>query len=89
MHECVIGIWNDYENTEQITALELKEKIEQEKSLYEYSKKYMDIGILPPKPIYDYLDKRKSTNLQRFDYCPYCGKKIDWKGLRENESKAE
>lgn len=27
---------------------------------------------------------RKSTNLTRFDFCPYCGKKIDWKEIREN-----
>ena len=30
----------------------------------------------------DYCDKRKSTNLTRFNYCPLCGKKIDWKAIK-------
>lgn len=30
----------------------------------------------------DYADRRKSTDLHRFKYCPYCGKKIDWAGIR-------
>jgi len=30
----------------------------------------------------DYTDKRKSTNITHFDYCPYCGEKINWKDFR-------
>ena len=30
----------------------------------------------------DYCDKRKSTDLTRFNYCPLCGKKIDWKAIK-------
>lgn len=33
----------------------------------------------------DYADKRKSTNLIRFDFCPYCGRKIDWKKIKNEE----
>ena len=33
----------------------------------------------------DYCDKRKSTNLTRFEYCPYCGSKIDWKKIKNRE----
>lgn len=33
--------------------------------------------------IKNYFDKRKNTNFNRFNYCPYCGKKIDWKELKE------
>lgn len=30
----------------------------------------------------DYGDLRKSTNLKRFQHCPYCGAQIDWKAIR-------
>ena len=30
----------------------------------------------------DYCDKRKSTDLTQFNYCPLCGKKIDWKAIK-------
>lgn len=29
-----------------------------------------------------YADKRVNTNLRQFDFCPECGKKINWKGIR-------
>ena len=41
----------------------------------------------------DYADKRKSTNITRFEYCPHCGEKIDWKkiklvgGIKQNDTK--
>lgn len=35
----------------------------------------------------DYGDRRKSTNLHRFDFCPECGKKIDWKAIRRGEER--
>ena len=31
----------------------------------------------------DFFDKRKSTCLSRFNYCPYTGKKIDWAEMKE------
>lgn len=31
----------------------------------------------------DYCDKRKSTDLTQFNYCPFCGKKIDWKAIKD------
>lgn len=30
----------------------------------------------------NYCDKRTSTNLTQFNYCPLCGKKIDWKAIK-------
>lgn len=29
----------------------------------------------------DYIDRRKSTNITRFNYCPFCGEKINWKTI--------
>jgi DNA-directed RNA polymerase subunit RPC12/RpoP len=31
-----------------------------------------------------HLDWRYNTNITRFVHCPYCGKKIDWKTLKNN-----
>ena len=31
-----------------------------------------------------YCDKEFLTNLEKFDFCPKCGKKIDWDAIREN-----
>lgn len=83
MHECVIGVLYDYDNTRVITFDELKEEVEAGITKYEYAKQYMAEPPLP-KLLSEYLDRRKSTGLERFAYCPYCGKKIDWKGLRGN-----
>ena len=33
----------------------------------------------------NYGDFRVSTNLSRFNCCPYCGTEIDWKAIKEHE----
>lgn len=80
--ECVIGIRYDYEDTDIITLSELKEHIESEKRLAERYKDDEWLQSLCNKyTLEDYCDKRKSTDLTRFNYCPLCGKKIDWKAI--------
>ena len=81
--ECWIGVRYDYENTDLITLAELKKYIEEEKQLAERHKdcKWWQ-SILNKYTLEDYCDKRKSTNLTRFNYCPLCGKKIDWKAIK-------
>lgn len=73
-HECVIGMLNDYEDTglvtfELVTFDELKEHIKKETDF----------------TVDDYCDKRKTTNLTRFECCPICGKKIDWNKMKRSE----
>ena len=68
-HECIIGLFNDYDRTALVTFNELK-------SLEEYSSFNMK----------QYCDWRYSTNITRFVYCPFCGKKIDWKNLKYKQS---
>lgn len=85
-HECLVGIINDYENTEMVTLDELKCHIRDTSELIEALKK----DVLFKDNLYgvrawtldDYSDKRKSTDLTRFEYCPMCGKKIDWKSIK-------
>ena len=85
--ECCIGIKYDYENTELVTLAELKGYIEREKRLSEYHKNSDWWQSMCNKyTLDDYCDKRKSTDLTRFNYCPFCGKRIDWKAIKANRS---
>lgn len=86
-HECIIGMLNGYECSDLVTLYELKkhiqkniewnERLEEDPSLRKIShlyKKWLSMR--------DYADKRKLTDLTRFDYCPVCGKKINWEDIR-------
>lgn len=51
---------------------------------YDYDKviTFKELNELHKVAVYkleDYYDRRKSTNLLRFNYCPTCGAKINWK----------
>lgn len=84
-HECIIGVLYNYEDTDIVTTSELKLHIERQERLCDA---YRNVGLSKPKvwPLRDYADKRKRTDLTRFEYCPKCGKKIDWKTIREEET---
>ncbi len=87
-HECVIGLLHHYEEGELATLARVKEHIVDRA---DHNIQMRALGIESPWlykkewSLRDYADKRKSTNLTRFDYCPECGKKIDWKAIREEE----
>lgn len=86
-HECVIGLYHHYESSELVSLSELEEQI---------TDRIMHNVMLDADPLLkeceylrneewtlaDYGDRRKKTNLTRFDYCPECGKAIDWKEIR-------
>ena len=83
-HECIIGLIYHTDYSELCTLNMLRKSIDETKELNEISRKYR-YGIYGFEyTMQDYGDHRKSTNLTRFDFCPYCGKKIDWKEIREN-----
>ena len=83
-HECIIGLLYKTDYAQPVTVLDLKDHIEKTD---EYNNSVIDFGmdwmIKIVWSLKDYADKRKSTNLTRFDFCPECGKKIDWKAIRE------
>lgn len=91
-HECFVGVINDYDNTEMVTLNGLKHHIQGTSELIEALKK----DKLFNEHLYgcrawtlaDYCDKRKSTDLTRFEYCPACGKKIDWKAIKMTSTKS-
>ena len=82
-HDCFIGELIDYDNTSLVSLLLLKQHIENQKSLQQYEK---DLGIEPCKvySLHDYCDRRKSTDLYRFIYCPVCGEKIEWDKIKKH-----
>ena len=82
--DCFIGMLNDYDNTGLITINELKEHIKETEDFVDMVKAngYNDLAHRKAYSLSDYCDKRKATDLTRFDYCPKCGEKIDWKGIK-------
>lgn len=84
--KCYIGIINDYENTRMTTLYGLKLHIKESlymKQAFETDPLYVgyEHGI-KDWTLADYCDKRKNTDLTRFEYCPMCGRKIDWKAIK-------
>lgn len=86
-HECIIGEWLNYEDAELITFTELKEKVKQNNNTFAYGlntygEHFMN-GLMQQLKLKDYFDNRKNVNLNKFNYCPYCGEKINWKKHKE------
>ncbi len=84
-HECYIGMQYDYDNTYLTTLANLKVHIKSAREFAEIAGKWFPPSLLHSFTLDDYCDKRKSTDLTRFNYCPLCGKKIDWKAIKRGE----
>ena len=69
--ECIIGIWHEYYDDNRLIS-------------------FKELNELYDGTIYnlkDYYDRRKATNLTRFNFCPMCGKKINWKYKNNGSNK--
>ena len=89
--KCYIGIINDYENTRMATLdglkIHIKENLEMKKA-FETDPLYFGYNHgIKGWTLADYCDKRKNTDLTRFEYCPMCGRKIDWKAIKTGRLK--
>ena len=85
-HECVIGLLYQNDNIDLCNLSSLKEHIQERKEFNVEAKKYnMPYLVMTEWTLRDYADKRISTDLTRFDFCPYCGKKIDWKEIKKQD----
>lgn len=87
--DCVIGLFYRADHSELVSLPDLMWNIKDTKDFNAECKKYGMSHISKKEyTLKDYADKRKSTNLTRFDFCPMCGKKIDWKAIgRMNDAK--
>ena len=86
-HECVIGWLHRCEWSELVTLGELEEHIADNimyNVMLDADPVLKECEFLRRKEwmLVDYGDRRKNTDLTRFDYCPECGKAIDWKAIR-------
>ena len=84
-HECYIGILHITDDHEMATVQDVKEHIEDGNRFNEYAE---NMGIPIMRAVWsmkEYADRRRSTDLKRFDFCPECGKKIDWKRIKDGE----
>jgi hypothetical protein len=88
--DCTIGLLSrGYDGCELVTLQQLKDRIAE--------KRYYNEVLVPTyaaEParllqkvwqLKDYGDFRKSTDLTRFKYCPYCSGPIDWKEIKRME----
>jgi hypothetical protein len=82
-HECLVGLLYETDYAHLATLSDLRVHIGSSKAFNEwcdfYSYDHLKHKVFT---LADYADKRKSTDLTRFDFCPMCGKKIDWKAIR-------
>ena len=82
-HECIIGLLYQTDYVDLCTLSILENHIKERKEINRVAKKYMPEYVRPEWTIYDYADRRKSTNLTHFTFCPMCGKKINWQEIRK------
>ena len=76
---CIGLLWT-HEGGRLVTLRELKEHIEDVKSL----NRQLSLMGASARHVYtlrEYADFRSPTDLSRFSYCPYCGEKINWKEI--------
>ena len=89
-HECIIGLLHHSDYSELITLQKLKAHIKYSKEFNDYLRndpplQRADWLLLKEWTLKDYADKRKSTDLRQFDFCPVCGKAIDWAAIKNTE----
>lgn len=75
-----IGLLWDHEYGRLVTLQELKEHIEDVKSLNRYLS-LIGASALPAYTLCEYADFRSPTDLSRFRCCPECGEIINWKEI--------
>ena len=89
-HNCIIGLIYDLDYCHLITKNQLVEYVDEKKELNKIAETFNYPLKQKIWELSDYADKRKSTDLTRFDFCPFCGNKIDWKKIkfitRENDN---
>ena len=87
MHEHIIGLLYKVDHSDLVTLPDLQEyiadtagynqSIDEDPLLYKCTEIRRKAWTLQ-----DYADRRKSTNLHQFEFCPVCGEKIDWKAIK-------
>lgn len=85
MCNCIIGIWSEYEQYELISYEQLKKKVKQYNERCDLLNNYWETNQYKKHDLKYFLDKRTNTPLLRFNNCCWCGKRINWKELKEKD----
>lgn len=76
----------DYEDTRVVTVNDLNDHRKEMTRVNEYWKSMGDEKLIAKVySMKEYADKRRITDIFRFDYRPICGEKIDWKGIAKRD----
>lgn len=82
-HDCLVGIFQDSEGTEKMRESEI---VGYARHRYDDCMKWCKKGTGLAFIIEEYLKSTPFTLLKEayyiFDYCPECGKQVDWKKLK-------
>lgn len=81
MCNCWLGILNDYDQSEEnnLYLSDVEEKLK-ERASYSVFVVGLSCNLKAYQPK-DYIDKRRGL-ATLFNFCPLCGSKINWKGIR-------
>lgn len=79
-HDCVIGLLC---TSKLCTVKTLEQHIAERKKSNDFLRQCCPGLQLPDRTMAEYADRRRSTDLTHFNFCPMCGEKIDWKMLRK------
>lgn len=73
----IVGWMYDYDNSNTLTFEDLKEEIEKVKNLNKYKKDNgFEIMMTEEYSLEDYFSGKTRNNIEVFNYCPRCGKKL-------------
>ena len=87
-HECVVAVFYQYDESEIVDERAYHELVvEAVKSWNFWASQIKEAGLAARNKakalkVADFYDFRKSVSADRFRYCPYCGKEIDWNLLK-------
>lgn len=87
--KCIIGLYLHENYNHNVTLEELEQEIEQWNKTIDYHIQICGKNLFNLKKVSmkDYLDNRRSNNLYKYNYCPYCGEKIKWNEIKEKYKK--
>jgi hypothetical protein len=75
--DCLIG----YISGEEIKKSEFKEKVN---DIVRIQPELKRIGLLTGEPLsFEQIIDNRRGYLHKFCFCPYCGKKLDWKKIKK------
>ena len=80
-HKCTIGLLYRHEDCTLATLDDLLTHMRDVKEYNKWAASCVTWPIRKAWTLKQYADFRYSTDMDRFSYCPFCGKKINWKEI--------